>query len=77
MDSHWAFWEFWFSLFVLSHNVNVIRNCGHWSSLLALQLDAQPIQSINSASGSFELVLLALFLSVVLVQSLSQECSGV
>ena len=77
MDSHWAFWDFRFSLFALLHDVNVIRNCGRWSSLLALQLDTQPIQSINSTSGGFELAHLALFLSVVLVQSLSQECSGV
>ena len=77
MDSHWAFWEFRFSLFALSHDVNVIRNCSHWSSLPALQLDAQPIQSINSASSGFELAHLVLFLSIVLVQSLSQECSGV
>ena len=77
MDSHRAFWKFRFSLFALSHDVNMIRNCSCWSNLLALHLDAQPIQSIDSASGGFELALLVLFLSIILVQSLSQECSGV
>jgi hypothetical protein len=67
--SHWAFW---FGLFTLLHGIK-LRAFGSCQSGLI----APPIQSNDSASGSFELGLLALFLGIILVQHLPQEHSGV